>query len=212
MPCVGPPARISRRAGRRRALRTRSIGRSRSLRQMFRLAKRARKISDVPDFPMVKEDNARTGFFESEQLGRAQAPTERLRGIATIGSSTRWRRKRTPGGVAQPRSQGRRAADPTSKTAKGAGGLTATSRAEAGDRGTVESASGARGEGHDQPVWCFPAGARTACARFAGVESSNRESRVPRPALPPFSAHGRSEPHTHGRATADRDGDHRAQD
>lgn len=69
-----------------------------ALRRMFRLAKRARKISDVPYFPMVKEDNARKGFFEREQFDTVlKHLPERLRGIATIGYFTGWRREEITG-------------------------------------------------------------------------------------------------------------------
>ena len=45
-----------------------------AFRRMFRLAKRAGKLLDVPIVPMLKERNARKGFFEREQFD-AVSPT-----------------------------------------------------------------------------------------------------------------------------------------
>jgi integrase len=64
------------------------------LKRMFTLAKRAKKLGDVPHIPMLAEDNIRRGFFEREQFlaVRRHLPVA-LQAVATFAYYTGWRTK-----------------------------------------------------------------------------------------------------------------------
>ena len=60
---------------------------------MFTLAKKSRKISEVPYVPKLVEDNIRTGFFEHDQfISLRIALPDYLRPVVTFAYYTGWRR------------------------------------------------------------------------------------------------------------------------
>src|SRR5262249_19811014 len=63
------------------------------LRRGFRLAARLGKVASRPDFALLREDNARSGFFEAEQFRsvRAKLP-DYIRPLATFLYWTGWRK------------------------------------------------------------------------------------------------------------------------
>lgn len=64
-----------------------------ALRRMFTLARQHGRIAFAPTFPRIEERNARTGFFEAEQLEAVLTHLpEHLRNVAVFAYLTGWRR------------------------------------------------------------------------------------------------------------------------
>jgi integrase len=64
-----------------------------ALRQALRLAAREGKLSRLPYFPMLPEDNVRRGFFEREQFEKVEAALpDPVNDVARFGYLTGWRK------------------------------------------------------------------------------------------------------------------------
>lgn len=64
-----------------------------ALKRMFHLAKRSRKVNEIPYIPMLKESNVRKGFFEYDQfLSVRDALPDYLKSIVTFGYHSGWRK------------------------------------------------------------------------------------------------------------------------
>ena len=60
---------------------------------MFTLAKRSRKVGEIPYLPKLKEDNVRTGFFEYDQfVGLREALPGYIKPVLTFAYYTGWRK------------------------------------------------------------------------------------------------------------------------
>jgi len=60
---------------------------------MFHLAKRSRKVNEIPYIPMLKESNVRKGFFEYEEfIALKSVLPDYLRPVVTFAYHTGWRK------------------------------------------------------------------------------------------------------------------------